>query len=1208
MNCPTNLCILGIASVLALASPLQAALIQHLKVTDGSSVTTGTGGAVLSWADQSASLKNAAPKVGTAVYPSSYLFSSGKAGIEFGPARSSLQLLNATDTDALLDFTSAASGNSGFAVMVAVRVGTLNTDDWNDLIGVTSGSTNGGFALRWSLGGVIQAFMGGSIFQRPASDVKVKTGDSLVLIFNYDATTGLVQLWDSLNQTTATWTQAAGDFSIGGDSTFRLGELGFGSRFLIGAVGEVKLYNSVLTPQALNIAIADASEDWLTPPGPPLFQHLDSSKADSVIGNPVSQWNDQSGSGNNAVPGLGSATFPSTKLFSSGRPGVNFGSDRNYLRLLTASTAGQVFDFNGVAATHTGFSALLSVRVDELRSQEWNDLLVTTTAATSGGFGLRYSINGTIQVYMGGQIYLRQGGARTVSTGVSVVLAVNYDAATGNVTLWDSLNGSEVSWTVSRGNFVGGDLTLGGGTNNIRFISGSVGEVQLYAQKLSAADFASARNLMTLKWVGLAPAIPVVPEKPAWTINQLLNWSPATDPDAPFNVSTVPLHNRFTVPAALKANDNSRGGQGGIMALDTHFGDRPQGGSGNVYTFTYWQYLEQSVYWGGIGAINFVPPTGEMIDNAHRNGVPILGTVFFPPTVYGGNYAWVQTFLQKVGNSYPAADKLIETAEYYGFDGWFINQETEGGSAADAAAMRDLIRYIRDNSNLTINWYDSMVETGQIAWQDQLNTANDWYLRHNYSNGLQDSAGSLIANSMFVDFSYDPSSTLPSNSKARALALALDPYKIFTGLETQAEDFMTSTSARVSLAKIFPDGQNHITSAGLYLPRTHATDLPEQDLFWTGASGDPRDTSSTVGTGNWRGIAHNIAERSVIDSLPFATDFNIGRGTNYYIDGALVRAGQWWNRAVQAILPTWRWIVDSAGTKLTPELWTGDSFQGGSCLRVSGTLDSPNTIRLYLTDLNLASNTKLKIVFKREGLANVDAFMDVGISVVGSPTTYTYYDAGNCEIDGWNETVIDLGAQAGARLRTIALRFDSPTTLANYEMRVGQIVVYNESQPFPLQASAIQELDVVGWNGLANGRVAWNHAPGDHYTYDVYVGLADGILVFVGSTPSNYYYFKDIPLPGEYESVVVQTVGPDMRRSLYSDQTYPTPGISRLSQTMVRLSWPTVTGARVQSRGDLLQLPDWQDVPGLTILQDGDTSYVDIFIGSNDRGFFRLAW
>lgn len=85
--------------------------------------------------------------------------------------------------------------------------------------------------------------------------------------------------------------------------------------------------------------------------------------------------------------------------------------------------------------------------------------------------------------------------------------------------------------------------------------------------------------------------------------------------------------------------------------------------------------------------------------------------------------------------------------------------------------MRDLIRYIRQNSNLRITWYDSMTESGAISWQDQFNTANDWYMRHNYTTGLQDSAGDLIADSMFIDFSSTTTMTLPTNSRSRSLAL-----------------------------------------------------------------------------------------------------------------------------------------------------------------------------------------------------------------------------------------------------------------------------------------------------------------------------------------------------------------------------------------------------------------------------------------------------
>ena len=113
-----------------------------------------------------------------------------------------------------------------------------------------------------------------------------------------------------------------------------------------------------------------------------------------------------------------------------------------------------------------------------------------------------------------------------------------------------------------------------------------------------------------------------------------------------------------------------------------------------------------------------------------------------------------------------------------------------------------------------------------------------------------------------------------------------------------------------------------------------------------------------MGTGAWKGVAHNIAERSVINSLPFATDFSIGRGSNYYLDGVLVKAGAWWNRALQGILPTWRWIIDSAGTMLIPELWNGDGYQGGTCLRVSGTLNAENTLRHFLTNLPVTSDTR----------------------------------------------------------------------------------------------------------------------------------------------------------------------------------------------------------------------------------------------------------
>jgi endo-beta-N-acetylglucosaminidase D len=1122
----------------------RADLVQYFTADNPASITTNNSNVVTAWADKSGNGLHATPALGSVVYPATTSFSTGKSGLQFGPTtRSSLQLLDLTNTANLLDFNGAAASHTGFSVILAMIVDQVIAGP-NDVIGVTSGNTAGGFGLRFNSSGQFAVYMGGISLTRPATDVEVAAGNKVLLALNYDAATGKVTLWDSLNNSEFIRTIPKGNFA-GTGKVLRLGHTDNATAFFNGSVGELRIYDGVLSPAAFTHARAAMADVWLKKP----MQVLDASIPASITGNPVTQWTDQSGGGYHATPALGDVSYPATNPFLTGLAGLQFGPTARSLQLLDVTNTASLLNFNDAASTHSGFSVLVSVRVDQVGPTAPSDILGVTSVNNSGGFGLRLNSAGQVVTYMGGNFYARPAADRRAAAGQTVVIGVNYDAASGVVTLWDSLNGTDFTATVTKGNFAETNkpLRLGHTDNSSNFLNGSVGEVRIFAAKLSAAEFSIQRDAMTNRWLGEAPTLPVMPEKDAFTITELLNWSPATDPDSPFKVATVPLQSRINVPAALKANANAKSGQGGIQPLDFYAGSRPQGQAGSVYTMTYWQYVQEAVFWAGVGADIFNPPTCEMVDCAHRNGIPILGTIFFAPTVYGGDYTRVQTFLTKTGSTYPAADKLIEMANHYGFDGWFINQETAGGNATDAAAMRDLVRYIRQNSSLKISWYDAMNESGSVGWQDRLNTSNDWYMRHNYTKGLQDSAGELIADSMFVDFSSDSTTTLPTNSRTRALALALDPYKIWTGLETQGEDFKTSTSARVKMAKAFPDGLNHITSVGFYQPKEHANAIADQDLFWSGASGDPRNTSSTVGTGAWKGVAHNIAERSVIDSLPFTTDFCTGQGANYYINGVIAKTGSWWNRALQGILPTWRWIIDTTGTKLVPDLWNGDAYRGGGCLRVSGNLDADNTMRLYLTDLPVSANTRLKIVFKRNGLSGVDSLMQVGVSTTAAPTTFTFYPAGACTINGWNQTVIDLSAHAGTNIAALALKFSSPSAVSSYEMRVGQISIYEATAPAPVPPTNVQALDVVGWNWLVHGRVKWDHAPGDRYGYNVYVRLTNGSLVFVGTTVSNYFYFEKIPITADCSSIAIQTIGLDGAESALSNAAPTITAISDLS-------------------------------------------------------------
>ncbi len=86
----------------------------------------------------------------------------------------------------------------------------------------------------------------------------------------------------------------------------------------------------------------------------------------------------------------------------------------------------------------------------------------------------------------------------------------------------------------------------------------------------------------------------------------------------------------------------------------------------------YWQYIKEFVFFGGShreGAV--LAPDPAWIDQAHRNGVAIFGTVFLPPLAFGGNVKDMEE-LAKPEN----LQKLVDIAHRLNFDGWFLNIES----------------------------------------------------------------------------------------------------------------------------------------------------------------------------------------------------------------------------------------------------------------------------------------------------------------------------------------------------------------------------------------------------------------------------------------------------------------------------------------------------------------------------------------------------
>ncbi|UQA98129.1 endo-beta-N-acetylglucosaminidase [Streptomyces halobius] len=462
---------------------------------------------------------------------------------------------------------------------------------------------------------------------------------------------------------------------------------------------------------------------------------------------------------------------------------------------------------------------------------------------------------------------------------------------------------------------------------------------------------------------------------PGITWRSLAEWTPEGDRDLPFNTATVPLAKRFT---PVPANRTARSGQARISALAAfaHTAGNPSQGSAiaDYYAPTHWAYIDELVFWGGSSGEGLVlAPNAPVVDAAHRNGVPVLGTVFLPPVPFGGDLRWTRDLVQKdAAGRFPLAAKLVQVATAYGFDGWFINAETDGGDAALAADMQAFLRALRaagSRRGLRITWYDALNVSGRVGWQGALNELNQPF--------FQDDAGP-VADSLFVDFRWTARRLADSGELAGQLGRRR--YELWAGVDVESAGWDTETDWDA----IIPSDRDHVVSYGFYRPEWTLHHLPEgrtpgqfhaaDDRFWSGEGLDPTkvvDPARPSGTGSgWRAPAAAVADRSTISSLPFATTFNTGHGLRWYEDGAVTSDTPWNHLGLQDHLPPRRWSIRTKGKR--PDIFVdfANAWRGGSSLLVHGALDAPVTVDLFPTRLPTGAATVVDITYRTDSDAN----------------------------------------------------------------------------------------------------------------------------------------------------------------------------------------------------------------------------------------------
>ncbi len=463
-------------------------------------------------------------------------------------------------------------------------------------------------------------------------------------------------------------------------------------------------------------------------------------------------------------------------------------------------------------------------------------------------------------------------------------------------------------------------------------------------------------------------------KRPRFSMDTVLKWTPESDPDAFYARSTVPLRTgRFYGP---QINPNATpGAKFQHCAFLTMNGGAQGHNSFQNYAFTHWQYLDSMVGWAeDAGKGILVCPTADAIDMAHRNGVAVTAGLFFP---YGPNDAGVQEMRKLVktdlNGRFPTIDKLAQIARFYGFDGYFFNQETSG-CYAHLQGLKNALRYARLNyPELVFNWYDSMTFTdGGVNYGNGLNGSNVGWFGEDQELKNKKALKPYLIDDFFTNYNWSSSTVDESNRLAKRYNRS--PYDVYIasnfqqyGLNTDYQfDWLKDANGKLK-ASIGAYCLNSTVGEATTGEQFHEL----ENYFWSSRitkdgeyEYDPRNN------GDKFGMSQYLLDKSVINRFPFNSTFNTGHGKKFFIDGKLEIDEEWTNRSLQEITPTWTWMVDSNASK---KLRAGYDFEtawnGGNSLALKGNVESEkyNELKLYSTRLRMQKDIKFRLTYKETG-------------------------------------------------------------------------------------------------------------------------------------------------------------------------------------------------------------------------------------------------
>ncbi|XP_078257218.1 cytosolic endo-beta-N-acetylglucosaminidase isoform X1 [Rhinoraja longicauda] len=431
------------------------------------------------------------------------------------------------------------------------------------------------------------------------------------------------------------------------------------------------------------------------------------------------------------------------------------------------------------------------------------------------------------------------------------------------------------------------------------------------------------------------------------SLEELNRWQPVLQ-DHQFNRAVIPLAPRqpplqCNRPRTLVCHDMAGG----------YLNDRYIQGTcdENPFVFYHWSYIDIFVYFSH--RMVTIPPSC-WTNAAHKHRVPILGTFI---TEWEDGAACCETFLKNKESFCALADKLVMVAQWFRFDGWLINIENKL-SATAVKNVPEFLSYLRASMQRAVPqslviWYDSVLETGELDWQNELNEQNKVFF---------DSCDGIFLNYNWKEDHLERTLELVGGRQA----------DVYVGVD------------------VFGRGD---VVGGMF--ETHQSFELIRKYNFSGALFAPGWVYETLDKESFHQNQHKfwslLAEYLPIHricTLPLVTSFCQGFGKNVYRNGKVETAGSWVNLSLQEVQPL---LMD-----LQPHLANGamkiygcseDAWNGGCSLVIEGLIPGTRpemSVRLFGLEIQGPPRVFVAVIYKVEDDAGVKVNPELSASPLPS--------------------------------------------------------------------------------------------------------------------------------------------------------------------------------------------------------------------------------